>query len=122
MNVNSAPRILSVLVLMGSLDGSSAVKTITSPFSCCPDATLPYKPECDTTFKLSDKNFAWSSDGESKCIAPCTEMKDGRMKMTGCHNVTACIVCRDENNKLDERKIQYIGDLCAAVRSKEHGA
>ncbi|KAI9520228.1 hypothetical protein NQZ68_020127 [Dissostichus eleginoides] len=112
----SAPRILSVVALVGFLDGS-VVKTLPSPFPCCPDAALPYEPDCDTTFFLNDKNFARSSDGESKYSAPCTEMKDGQMKMRGCPNVTARIVCKDENNMLDERKIQYIGDLCAAVRS-----
>ncbi|KAK5891707.1 hypothetical protein CesoFtcFv8_012157 [Champsocephalus esox] len=112
----NAPRILSVLAVVGLL-GGSAVNTLPSPFSCCPGATLTYEPRCETTFILNVTNFARSAHGESECIAPCTEMRDGRMKLTGCPNVTARIVCKDENNSVEEKEIQYIGDLCAAVRS-----
>ncbi|KAJ4918876.1 hypothetical protein JOQ06_026292 [Pogonophryne albipinna] len=53
MNMISAPRILSVVAVVGLLDGS-AVNTLPSPFSCCPDATLTYEPHCETTFILND--------------------------------------------------------------------
>ncbi|KAF1388480.1 hypothetical protein PFLUV_G00090680 [Perca fluviatilis] len=103
------PSLLLVSVAVGS-----EVKESHAPYPCCKPPTIEFNERCNTSWSAKNKTFAISNGASTRCFPPCMKMiEDGQMTVDECVNISATVVCSDENNVVAEERIYYYIQPCS---------
>ncbi|TDH11263.1 hypothetical protein EPR50_G00059110 [Perca flavescens] len=109
---NAVKYFVSSLLLVSAAVGSE-VKESHAPYPCCGSPTIEFNEHCKTSWSAKNKTFAISNGASTKCFPPCMKIENGQMTVDKCVNITAAMVCSDENNLAAEERIYYYVQPCS---------